>query len=178
MLRLKWFWKDNRKKILVVSIMVIIIIALITLFIQITKPTASELALEDFKYRFRYTDDGSLEGVVINYFFHTDHYYIEISGTDEGVVKSQDEINAVRNFIRTIEIDKKNEWDKISGYAGGGEIIKIIAECDDGAVFVFESNTQAHRYTLTTPNGEVYKESCTFDYENLLSFLLTHDAKD
>ena len=153
------------KKTLIVSITIIIII--ISLII-ITFPFINSFIALKRVQAHNNTDNIDIKYTLSNY------SEVNENAIDNGTVTDRHERNKILQAVKSMKISNTDPWDKLNSYGGGGVSIFLTLTYPDNTTLLFESNLQHSRYTLTTPDGTVFKESCTFDADTLLSFVIAH----
>lgn len=154
-------------------ISLIVILILISLLVSIIRIITSDSRQALWKFKSFH----GVNGPSISYTFndHSNLYQTVDSGTvDSGDVLKQEEQDAVLSLVSSIKIPSTvYTWDSVDPKVGS-VFVTFTLTYPNGYTMLFESNLVQSRYTLTTPDGTVFKEFCDFDTKGLAVFAIEH----
>lgn len=171
----------SRKQLLILCGILIVIIAVLVILLIVLVPPPTEKSAENeesslielqnvggkyipVSYLKKLTSDSTVYECTLHYWDAANPEVIMTAGIDGNDWRMQD-------FIMSIKTDDSKDYNAMSETGGGRWHVTLSAVCDDGTTFEFQSNTQLHRFILTSGEEEL-KSSCTFDERMLLKVVL------
>ena len=170
MIRLKWYIKEHLK---IIVLALVFFAFLIVIFTRAAVFAKAADALENFKIQIF---DG--ENTVYEYEMQNMHIPSYELYTETGTAEESSEVIWLENFAGSIENDKSKRWEEMDDLSGGSTWMYITVTAKDGSVLYAEIIGDHYRYTLTTPEGDVYKSRFKFNEVYLRNFLIAHDCND